>query len=85
MNICGYSRKKNGSHGRFTELKECSLICTLEELDELCGFFEYVREIHGKHPDEYLHSHFIDHCSSTDNILSDIIVITGLDNEKDNS
>lgn len=81
MEICGYSKRKNGDYGKFVNLKECSIICTSDELDNICKFLEYVRESHnsGEAKLHYCHSHYIDWCKSDENVLSDLIIITNID------
>lgn len=82
MDICGYARKNDNEQGEFVELKECSIVCSLNEIDTIIDFLNHVRETHDAAG--YCHSHYQDwvKCSGTDlsePVLSDLIVITNID------
>lgn len=82
MDICGYIRKNDNEHGEFVDLKECSVVCSLSELDSIIEFLNFVKETHDKN--EYCHSHYRDWCRISgidlpESIRSDLIVITNID------
>lgn len=84
MDICGYIRKNNNEYGEFVELKECSLVCTINEIDNIIEFLNHVKETHDKN--KYCHTHYCDWCKLSgvdlsEPVLSDLILITNIDKE----
>ena len=71
MTIVGYTNSN-----QFVDfLKEATITCTLDELDDIINFLKNVKVEHSKYKDVICCSHFRDHNKKWDSTSSDLIVL----------
>ena len=77
MKVYGYKRKGN----KCIELREASLYCSIEELDEIIRFLQYAREKHNevRTITPVCHSHYRDWDKTWKEDETDIILVTPFD------
>ena len=72
MKVVGYTLK-----GRFISfLKEVSICCSVDELDDIVDFLLEVQKQHRQYPHDLCHSHYRDFNPKWTQDSSDIIIMT---------
>lgn len=77
MQVCGYKRNSDD----YVELREASLICSIDEIEKMIKFMQYVKERHSKGAGEegIYYSHYRDWDKTWNPESTDIIAITIFD------